>query len=218
MIKKANYISQASKKELYFRVTATLLNSWSYIWNCADNVVESENDTICIEDKIEEASKKAEQDFLNVLYRIPTPDNENLKRGREYENLVCSGGDEEFSPIIANGSFQVTGTKKVIIDGTPILLYGILDVLKAGRIMDIKSVLKYKYPKYKKSHQHSMYLYLFPEALDFTYLVSDGKKHYYENYIRENCEDILQVVSEFISWLKSKNLFEVFTQKWAMYI
>lgn len=219
MIKKAANISQVTKKEPYFRITATLLNCWSNIWNCEQWVQESDNDTISYEDKLTNKMNEMKQEFINMLNRIPTPENEYMKRGKEFEDLVCSGQDKEFSPIVEYGAFQVLGTKKVVIDGVNVLLYGVLDVLKAGRIMDIKRVVKYSYPKYKTSHQHAIYLELFPETEDFTYLVRDdyGRSHY-ENYTRENIEDIYQVIREFISYLKANDLFDIFTQKWAMYV
>lgn len=219
MIKKQENISQVPKKEAYVRITATLLNSWANIWNCEDYVVESDNDTISYEDKVALAREKATQEFIDLLNRKPIPDNEYMQRGREFEDLVCSGKDDEFSPIVDNGAFQVLGTKKVVIAGVKVLLYGILDVLKAARINDIKRVTKYSYPKYKKSLQHPLYLELFPETLDFTYLVRDdrGNSHY-ENYIRENCVDIYQVVATFIAYLKANDLFDILVEKWTMYV
>lgn len=216
MIKKQNDISQVQKNSCYYRVTATLLNSWQRIWDAKDRVFSSDNDNMSYEDKVDLEREKATKEFISLLNREPTPDNEYMKRGREYEEKVCNGLDDEFSPIVEKGAFQVTLTKKVIINNTPILLYGVLDVLKAGRIMDIKRVVKYSSGKYKNSHQHSMYLYLAPESYDFTYLICDDKgNHYYENYERQNCEDILVVVSQFIDYLKSNDLYDTFIQNWA---
>ena len=73
------------------------------------------------------------QEFINLLNRIPIQDNEFMKKGREYEDYVCNGYDEVFSPYVKNGAFQVTITKNVDIEGVPITLYGVLDVLKRGR-------------------------------------------------------------------------------------
>ena len=218
MIKKQNVISQIPTKEVRYKITATLLNQWQRIFDAKENIYSNDEDTLSYEEKVEIETNKRIEEFVNLLNRIPTPDNEYMKRGREYEDFVCSGLDREFSPIIENGAFQITLTKKVEIDGLPILLYGVLDVLKAGRIYDIKRVVRYQSRKYKNSLQHPMYLFLAPSTYDFTYLVCDDKdNHYYENYIRENCQDILQVIAQFISWLKSRDLFEIFTQKWAIY-
>ena len=228
MIHKRENIQIVQTKPVRYRITTTLLNSWQYIWDCINYVVETENDEISKEDKITIAQGKAKADFVNYLNRIPIPDNENMKLGREYEDKVCSGGDDVFSPIVEGGAFQVTVTKDVDILGVPITLYGVLDVLKGGRIYDIKRIRKnYKYPKYKTSHQHGMYLYLVPEALDFTYLMCDdridskneetrAKAHNTEHYVRENTEDIITVCTQFILWLKANNLFDIFIEKWKM--
>lgn len=215
MIKKQESISQLSKTKPYYRITATLLNQWERIYQVKNEVSEKEDDTISREDKIIEKQNKAYEEFLKVLRREPIEDNEYIIQGREFEANVCNGLDAEFSPIVKDGAFQVTVTKKVTIDGENILLYGVLDVLKAGRIMDIKKVVKYKSHKYKSSHQHTMYLYLVPTAIDFTYLVCDGKNYYYENYERQNCEDIIYTISQFLSWLKAHNLFETYKRNWT---
>jgi hypothetical protein len=212
---------------LRYRVTATLLNSWQRIFDAKYDVKESEKDEISFEAKVQTEMENRTEEFINLLKRIPTPDNEYMRKGREFENIVCTGGDPEFSPIVNNGAFQVTVQREVDIDGVPLTLYGVLDVLKAGRIMDIKRVVRYSCGKYKNSHQHSMYLYLVPEALDFTYLICDDNiesdnlekrysAYHYENYVRENSEDILQVISQFLSWLKANNLFDIYIQKWVM--
>ena len=227
MIKRKNVIQQISKRAPRYRITATLLNSWQYIWDCKAYVFEKEDEEISYEDKLAEAQEKAKQAFIDYLHRKPIPDNEAMKKGREYEDFVCKGYDEVFSPYVKNGAFQVKLTKDVNIDGVPITLYGILDVLKGGRIMDIKRVGRYQYPKYKTSHQHAMYLYLAPNAIDFTYLIcddgiesNDAQKrkdaHKLEHYARENTEDIIKVCEEFIAWLKANDLFNVFIEKWQM--
>lgn len=228
MIKKQKDILSMPKTTPHYRITTTLLNQWQRIFEAEDFVKESENDTMSYEDKVNVEVEKRTREFLDLLNRIPTPDNEAMRKGREYERYVCEGLDKEFSPIVNGGAFQVKATKDIVVDGVPIRMYGVLDVLKAGRIMDIKRVGQYKYPKYKTSHQHAMYLFLIPSAIDFTYLICDdnidskneekrNESHHYENYRRENCEDIVLVVSQFLSWLKANNLFEVYTQNWAMY-
>lgn len=226
MIKKQNDIQLLPKNSPRYRITATLLNSWQYIFDAKDDVFESENDTMSYEDKLAAETEKRYNDFLNTLNRIPF-DNPYMERGRIFEKTVCDGNDPVFSPYVKNGAFQVTVTKDVDIDGVPITLYGVLDVLKKGRIMDLKRVSKYKYGKYKTSHQHPMYMFLVPEAIDFTYLVADNnidslkeetraKGYHLEHYLPVNCENILDVCSQFISWLKSKGLYEIWTEKWQM--
>jgi hypothetical protein len=205
-----------------------LLNSWQQIWDCENYVHESEDDEISYEDKLELKRQEKLQEFINYLNRIPVPDNEHFKKGRDFEDRVCAGLDPEFSKYVKGGAFQVKVAKDIDIDGVPLTFYGILDVLKAGRIMDIKRTGRYQFPKFKTSHKHAMYMYLVPEAIDFTYLIADDnieskdeekrqKGYHFEHYIRENSEDIVKTVSHFLSWLKANDLFDTFTQKWVMY-
>ena len=215
MIQKQLDMSEKPKTSPYYRITASLLNSWQRIWDAKDFVREAEGDTVSLETKIDDAMEKAYKEFLDVLNRVPTPDNEYMKRGREYEASVYAGKDEIFSPICSNGVEQATYYKKLVIDGENICLYGVLDYLKAGKIYDIKRVSYYSNQKYKTSHQHPMYFELVPEASEFTYLIMDDKgNRHTETYIPENCEDIKNVVSTFISWIKSRGLWETFAQNW----
>ena len=228
MIKTKENISQLPKKKTRYKITTSLLNSWQNIWDCEEGVHEKEDDEISYEDKLEIKRQEKKQEFINYLNRLPIPDNEAMKKGREFEDIVCAGLDPEFSKYVKGGAFQVKVARNVDIDGIPLTFYGILDVLKAGRIMDIKRTGHYQFPKYKSSHQHAMYMYLVPEAIDFTYLVADDnieskdeekrKKGYHlENYIRENSEDIVKTVSQFLTWLKANDLFEIFKRNWVMY-
>lgn len=203
------------KKESLNRllITPSLLNSWLYIWNCVDNVRESEKDEICLEDKILDTQAKAKEDFINTLNRIKTPPNQYMQMGIDYEE-ECYKGNTDVSPIIKGGAYQIVGMKNETIDGIDFLLYGRLDVLKGGIIYDIKRVMKYSVQKYFKSCQHSFYFELFGRAYQFTYLIYDGNRLHTETYYREDCVDIKQVISNFIRWLKENDLFEIYKEKW----
>jgi len=208
-------MSSLPKREKVYEITATLLNQWQRIFDAAKYVKESESDTVAFETKVAEAQAKAKEEFVNTLRRVPVPENEAIIKGREYEKKVCDGLDEEFSPIIENGEFQAAYRKKIVVSGVNVMLYGILDVLKAGRIYDIKRVGRYQYPKYKTSHQHPMYFALVPNAIDFTYLVCDDNgEHHYENYLQCNCEDITVTIATFLSWLKANDLWDEFGAYW----
>ena len=63
-----------------------------------------------------------------------------------------------------------------------------------------------------------MYLYLSPTSLDFTYIIMDDKSNrHIEKYERCNCEDIIEVISEFLNWLESRDLLETYKQNWLTY-
>ena len=197
-----------------FLITPSLLNSWANIWNCIDYVKESEKDEISLEDKQSLAREKAFAEFLDTLSRIPTEPNIYMQKGIEFEE-ECYKGNTVISPIIENGAYQIAGKKVIKVSGLNILLYGRLDVLKGGTIYDIKRVTKYVPQKYQKSYQHPVYLELFPDAKQFTYLVyDDTEKLHEETYYRDECVDVVGVIGDFIRWLKDNELYDIFISKW----
>ena len=196
-----------------YLITPSLLNSWLYIWNCADNVREAVTDTISQEDKEYNAQLKAKDDFLNSLNRLRFEPNEYMIQGMEFEDDT-QAGKTIASPIVDGGAWQVVGMKNETIDGMDFLLYGRLDVLKGGIVYDIKRVMRYSPQKYLKTTQHPFYLYLFPRAYKFTYLVYDGKALHSESYYRDEVVDILAVIKNFIEWLKQNDLLEIYKTKW----
>lgn len=215
MIKKRSDIASRSQAEPEYEVTASLLNSWQTIFDAPKWCRESDGDAVSLEAKQSDAAKKKYDEFLCVLKRIPAPDNEYMKRGREFESDVYAGKDEVFSPIVDGGEYQAAFSKRVKINGMTIVMYGILDALKAGKIYDIKRVVKWSTGKYKGSHQHPMYLYLVPEAMSFTYLVrDDAGNHHFETYERQNCENIVSTTATFLSWLSGQGLMETYKQCW----
>lgn len=197
-----------------FLITPSLLNSWAYIWACRKAVREAESDLVSIEDKRDEASDRAFGEFVKALNREPVPDNEYLRRGREYEEATYRG-ETRASPFVLGGRFQVAGKKKVAVDGMPFLMYGRLDCLKGGIISDIKRVSVYKPPKYLDSWQHGFYLELFPEAYKFEYLVDDGNALHIETYYRDQCRKTESGIREFIRFLKQYDLLGTYMEKWG---
>ena len=196
-----------------YLITPSLLNSWLYIYEAPKNVVESENDEICLEDKRELASKKAYEDFINTLNRIPSEPNKYMQAGIDFEE-ECYKGNTCISPIIENGAFQISGTKDVIVNRIKFVMYGRLDVLKGGIIYDIKRIWKYSPQKYLWSSQHGFYLDLFPNANKFEYLAFDGNKLHIETYYRYECVPTEEHIKNFIEFLKTNDLLDVYFAKW----
>ena len=195
-------------------VTPSLLNSWLYIWLSRDNVKESANDAICLEDKQDLEMQKAYDEFLGTLRREQKPPNENMLRGIQYEE-DCYKGLTDASPIIKGGAFQIVGKKNVVVDNVPFLMYGRLDVLKNGIIYDIKRVTRYATQKYLHSAQHGFYLDLFQDANQFTYLAFDGNKLHQETYYRGQYKPTEAILSDFIQWLRENNLWDVYAILWS---
>lgn len=176
-------------------ITPSLLNSWAYIFKGNDG-------------------NKALADFIHYLKREPSEPNVHMQRGIDFEKLCVDGKEPTISPIIEGGAFQLSASKVVEVDGIMFLIYGRLDVLKAGKGYDIKSVVKYETQKYFDSYQHHCYFEIVPEMTDFTYLISNGRDVYFEEYSRDEMIDLKKVISQFIQYLKTMNLFEIYVEKW----
>ena len=116
--------------------------------------------------------------------------------------------------MIRGGVIQYKAKQVVTIKGTEYLLFGVLDVLKAGSIYDVKFSKSYERGKYFDSTQHPMYFELIPEAQDFTYLVSNGSAIYTETYRKEETRSIIPVCTEFLQWLQSARLMDTYKGKW----
>jgi len=196
-----------------YLITPSLLNSWLYIWEAPKNIVEAENDIMSLEDKRDLAMQKAYDDFINTLNRISSEPNKYMQAGIEFEE-ECYNGNTCISPIIENGTFQISGVKDVTIDEIDFVMYGRLDVLKAGVIYDIKRIWKYSPQKYFWSSQHRFYLDLFPNAKYFEYLAFDGNKLHRERYYRENSIPTIERIKQFIQWLKENDLIDIYFNKW----
>lgn len=116
---------------------------------------------------------------------------------------------------VRGGVLQYKAKKLLVVDGFEILLYGRLDCLKAGEVIDIKFSTSYDRGKYIDSTQHPTYLELVPEAHTFTYLVSNGTEVWTEPYRREDTPSIIPVISDFLKWLSATGLLELYKEHWA---
>ena len=116
--------------------------------------------------------------------------------------------------FIRGGVPQYKAQKTVTVDGVELVLYGRLDALKAGGIVDIKFSTGYDRGKYFDSTQHPVYLELIPEAEDFTYIVSNGSEVWTERYRRDETRSIYPVIEDFLSWLRTLGLMDLYREKW----
>lgn len=202
-----------------YLITHSLLSSWMYAIK---------------DDPFEDATTERDPyaEFLNALNRLPSPPNEAMQNGIDFEDLVTvtanhgsipyGYGEEKWydaaakvANIVRGGQFQLKARKVVYVAGTEFVLFGKLDVLKAGSIYDIKFSKSYDRGKFFSSTQHPMYLELVPEAQDFTYLVSNGVDVWTESYTREETRSIFPVIADFTGWLKSQGLFQIYAEKWS---
>lgn len=197
-------------------ITHSLLSSWLYA--IADDPYEDA-----------ETGRDRYAEFLDVLNRVRREPTQAMLDGINFESMVTDiaedartdpehrwfGAAEKIAGVVRGGQFQCKAKKTVIVAGQPFLLYGRLDVLKAGTIYDIKFSRSYDRGKYFSSTQHPMYMELIPEAQEFTYLISNGSEVWSETYSRGETRSIFPVIADFTGWLRAQGLFPVYAEKWA---
>lgn len=180
-----------------YLVTTTLLNNWQYLWKAR-----------------EEYEDNAWADFISLLNREKKPPNEAMLRGLQFEEECIAGNVPGISEIIRGGTYQYSASKETKVAGIPVLLYGKIDILKAGIIYDIKSTAKYELQKYHDSVQHHMYMTMIPNAIKFVYLINNGHETFIETYRRDEIRPVEPLIEQFYNWLHSKNLWQVYADKW----
>lgn len=165
---------------------------------------------------------------MRTLNREPIQPNSAMLDGQKFENMVTAyiegaplDQEHEWSHVIQNvgnelkgAALQVKLNKTMIIQGVEFVLYGVLDGLKAGRIYDTKFSKTYKFGKYLDSPQHPMYFEICPEANDFEYVITDGREVFRETYRREEVVPIEREIIQFMSYLDTHNLTDIYCEKW----
>ena len=197
-------------------MTQSLLNSW--LWTMKENPYETADD----------APKMSKLDeFMLTLNRDPIPTNEAMQNGIDFENLVVKAAtgapdyDHKWgaaslaaAEVVTGALFQFKASKEVDVQGMTLLLYGKFDALKAGVIYDIKFSKSYESGKFIDSIQHPMYMELCPEAESFVYLISNGSNVYKETYRRDETESILPTIKQFLTWLDTRSMIDLYKEKW----
>lgn len=183
-----------------YLITPSLLNSWKY-------AISLDNDYGNLED------------FKKVLSREPSPTTEAQQLGFDFEDFMI----KNYEPT-KNGCYQVKVSNDIKTDTGSYVLYGRLDCLKAGKIIDYKHTGSYEVGKFFNSYQTLVYFELVPEATEFEYIVCNnyqkGKELrdlnlYHEIYHRDDIKiDIKQEIDHFIKWLKTNELYDLFCEKW----
>lgn len=201
-----------------YLITHSLLSAWLY--SMKDNPYEEGDDP---------EKETALQEFLHVLRREPTPTTPAMQNGIDFENLVTSilegktvaetekwyDAAVKVAGMIRGAKLQYVASKPVTIAGMEFLLYGRLDALKEGRIYDIKFSQSYERGKYRDSTQHPMYCKLIPEAMNFTYIISNGQDVWTEVYWWDEVQRIEPIIADFVAWLNDMNLMETYKEHWG---
>ena len=200
-----------------YLMTQSLISSWNYLHQCR-----------------EESQESAYNDFLNTLNRIPKETTPEMQNGIDFENEVYKAaagiprsahpkwenGINAVATLIKGAPVQVTAQRELTIGSMNLLVYGVLDALKAGTIFDVKFSNKgfgsaELAGKYLDSPQHPTYFFIVPEAQEFKYLVSDGEDLYTECYTRKNSRPFEEIAKEFLASLEAMNLLDTYKAKWV---
>ena len=198
-----------------YLMTHSLLSSWLYAMKSSP-----------YEDLTSEKDPLAE--FMRVLRREPTETTEAMRNGLAFEDMVtriASGEDEDTehkwylaackaAKVVRGGIYQYKAKTEIEVSGIKVLLYGRIDFLKAGRVIDTKFSKGYERGKYFDSTQHPVYLQLVPEAEEFVYLISNGTDVWTETYRREETQDIEPIISAFFMFLETNGLMDKYKKHW----
>lgn len=148
-----------------------------------------------------------------VMEVLQEPNSGEIIESKKYPKWF--GAAVQVARMIQGGKLQVVARETVQISRMEILLYGRLDVLKAGHIYDIKFSKGYERGKYISSTQHPMYMELVPGAEDFTYLVSNGTDVWTETYRRDETPAIEPIIRDFLGWLEENGLMQIYLTHWG---
>lgn len=199
-----------------YLITQTLLSKWNYIYDCAEGFEED-----------------AYAELVSYLRKEPQESNEKIQNGINFEEGVyalmrgeplpdnCSkwkSGCTAVATRLNGGQIQVAASRPCVVDGETYLVYGKCDVVRAGVIHDVKfsnkSFSQFAVGKYLDSAQHSAYFYIVPGAYKFEYDVSDGQDLYTETYLREETRPIESIIHEFVQYLESTGLIDLYHEYW----
>lgn len=192
-----------SEKRKAYKISATLINSY-----------------------LNMRSKRypdSDQQFIDMLKRIPLKDSYALKRGNDFEKAVWKYSYEPFHEIVKSCDTQVFVEKEIPLseEDFDLKLVGFIDFATKDRkiIYDTKRVNKWSDEKYDSSVQHDFYLWAIPESERFFYLVGSGLKwksdEYFEvEYGRPTPKELekrcLDVINDFINYLKNNDLMDIY--------
>lgn len=199
-----------------YLITQTLLSAWEYVFSSREDYTD-----------------EAMESFMHTLNRDESESNEAMLKGRAFEDDVYrlaedykaevnpewERGAAEIAHFLKGAQIQVRLKRELTVGDMTFLVYGILDGLREGSIYDVK----YKTKSfgsidlagyYLNSPQHPTYFYLVPEAREFIYLVSDGSDLYMERYTPGETIELESLIKEFVSFLNSSGLMELYKEKW----
>ena len=205
-----------------YEITKSLIESWYYVQDCWEGGEEDAMNAFMAalrgekEDLTEEQQQNIQNGFdfeklvMDLATGKPVPEDEKWRRAAS-----------EFADLVRGAQFQVRIHKPITVRGIDFEIHGVLDALREGTIFDFKfknkSFGSLDLPgSYLESAQHPFYFYLVPEARRFLYLVSDGTDVYIEQYTPEDSRDAYDVIAEFVDFLQSAGLMDLYKEHWSV--
>ncbi|MBR4472472.1 MAG: hypothetical protein IKS55_02435 [Oscillospiraceae bacterium] len=224
-----------------YEITKSLIESWYYVQDCWEGGEEEAMNAFmtALRREKEDLTEEQQQNINNgfEFEKLVT----DIATGAFVPEFVDSGGTNpktgevmgydryprwhwaanEFAQLLRGAQFQVRIHKPITVRGIDFEIHGVLDALREGTIFDIKfknkSFGSLDLPgSYLDSAQHPFYFYLVPEARRFLYLVSDGTDVYIEQYTPEESRDAYDVIAEFVDFLQSAGLMDLYKEHWAV--
>lgn len=227
-----------------YEITKSLIESWYYVHDCWEGQEEDAMESFMAALRGEKPVLTEEQqqniqngfDFEQLVTDIATGKFQPEWEGSGRTNPSSYGDGEEmgcyrypkwyraaseFGAMLKGAQFQVRIHKPITVNGMEFEIHGVLDALREGVIYDIKFKNKSfgsldLAGTYLDSAQHPFYFYLVPEARKFLYLVSDGNDIYIEQYTPEESRAAEEIIAEFMSFLQSANLMDVYKEHWQV--
>ena len=224
-----------------YKITQSLISAWNYVHNCWEGQEDAAMESFLTALRGEKEELTPEQmqniqngfDFEKLVTDIATG---AFHPQYEFDGMTDPETCEEtcrevypkwyrpaaeFGAILRGAQFQVRIHRSITVRGMEFEIHGVLDALKEGVIYDIK----FKNKSFGSSDiagdwldspQHPFYFYLVPEARKFMYLVSDGNDIYIEQYLPEETRKAEDIISEFVDFLETAGLMDVYKVNWQV--
>ena len=227
-----------------YKITKSLIESWYYVQDCWEGYEEDAMNSFmaALRGEKEELTEEQMQniqngfDFEKLVTDIATGrfvpefETDGAVNPSSYGDGEIMGYNKypkwyrvasEIAELVKGAQFQVRIHKPITVRGIDFEIHGVLDALREGTIFDFKfknkSFGSLDLPgSYLDSAQHPFYFYLVPEARRFLYLVSDGTDVYIEQYTPEDSRDAYDVIAEFVDFLQSAGLMDLYKEHWAV--
>jgi hypothetical protein len=222
-------------KEKNCLITTSLLSSISWFLTAPNIVISEERGG----DGKTTWKEKAELDLKKLLSREKDSFPIEAQRGVKFEKQVYKWANninnipKTYSENFINVCKEVEGFQffkkgglKIKVNNDICYLYGKYDAYKLNCLKDIKTTKEYKQNKYLNTSQHLIYCYI-TKINYFEYIIVEWKEYpeikniYKEIYMvndwKELEDEIINLLTESINFLKDYQLWDLYKEKFCLY-